>query len=100
VALLPAAVVRASDAFAVADEHCRAFADSYPAGVKLGSRQRYGAIADEYRAAIKTCADSAYALDAARIFGVDPDGARDACCFIYALPGVTVCSDCPRLGQT
>jgi FhuF 2Fe-2S C-terminal domain len=100
VALLPAPVLPASAAFAVADEHCRAFADSYPADVKLGSRQRYGAIADEYRAAIKTCADSSHALEAARIFGVDPDGPRDACCFIYALPGVTVCSNCPRLGQT
>jgi hypothetical protein len=97
VSLLPGARLPVSEAFAVADAHCRAFVDTYPAGVKLGSRQRYGAIADEYRAAIKACGD---APDVARIFGVDPDGMREACCFIYALPGTSVCSTCPRVGVT
>ena len=94
VSLLPGPALPIAQAFAVADAHCRAFVDTYPAGVKLGSRQRYGAIADEYRAAIKACG---HAPEVARIFGVDPDGPREACCFIYALPGTSVCSNCPRI---
>jgi FhuF 2Fe-2S C-terminal domain len=98
VALLPGPVLPAVEAAAASDEHCRAFVDSYRSGVKLGSRQRYGAIADEYRTAIKACAGSPYASQAARVFGVDPGvTVRDSCCFIYALPGVTACSTCPRL---
>ena len=94
--LAPGPMLAMADGYAVADEHCRAFVDTYPSAVKLSSRQRYGAIADEFRAALKTCAGAPYADDAAKLFGVDPDGPRQACCFIYALPGTKVCSNCPR----
>lgn len=99
IALLPGPVLDAAEAFTIADIHCRAFADSYEPGLKLSSRQRYGAIADEYRAALKACAGAPYAGPAAEVFRVDPSGMRDSCCFIYALPGTTVCSNCPRLGD-
>lgn len=94
--LAPGPLLPMADAYAVADEHCRAFVDTYPSAVKLSSRQRYGAIADEFRAAIRSCAGAPYAGDAAEVFGVDPDGPREACCFIYALPGTKICSNCPR----
>ena len=97
--LAPGPLLPAADAFAVADEHCRAFVDTYPSAVKLSSRQRYGAIADEFRAALKSCAGAPYADRAAEVFGVDPDGPRQACCFLYALPGTTICSNCPRAGD-
>ena len=98
VALLPGALLPAEQAYQVSTAHCRAFADSYRSGVKLGTRQRYGAIVDEYRFSIAACSSSPHAADAARIFRVDPAvKVRDACCYIYALPGVTACSTCPRL---
>lgn len=92
----PGPLLPAAEAHAVAEEHCRSFVDTYPSAVKLGTRQRYGAIADEFRAALRSCADAPYLNDAAEAFGVDPADPREACCFLYALPGTSVCSNCPR----
>ena len=56
IALLPGPVLPMQQAAAAASAHCRAFVDSYSCGVKLGSRQRYGAIADDIRARLAAAA--------------------------------------------
>lgn len=99
VALLSDRVVPMSEAAGTASRHCREFVDSYRPGVKLSSLQRYGAIEDEYRAAIPPGAP--YAAEAEQAFGVEPAPRwRTSCCFVYALPGVRPCSNCPRLITT
>ena len=98
IVLLPGPELSVTEAAAAAKAHTRAFVDSYRPGVKIGSKQRYGAIADEFAGALRLCADAPH-LDAAKqVLGVDPDEPlRESCCFIYALPGLTPCAGCPRL---
>jgi hypothetical protein len=98
IALLPGPELSVAEAAAVARAHTRAFVDSYAPGVKIGSRQRYGAITDEFTGALRLCADAPHLSAAKAAFAVDPDEPlRESCCFIYALPGLTPCAGCPRL---
>jgi len=100
IALLPGPELAMKEAAAAVLEHCRTFVDSYAPGAKLGTRQRYGAIADDIRGHLveATARGAPFAAEAVRAFGADPTvTVRDSCCYIYALPGVTACSTCPRL---
>jgi hypothetical protein len=100
VALLSNRVIALSEAAIQVESHCRAFTDTYEPGVKLSSRQRLGAIEDELRAALRAPEDASHAAEAAEAFGLELDQPiRTSCCFIYALPGVTACSGCPRVRQ-
>lgn len=97
VALLSDQVVRLEVAAAQLKEHATTFLDGYEPGVKLGSLQRFGAVDDEVRAAIRLPEEAPFAEDAAAAFGVSlEDKLRTSCCYFYVLPGVTACSTCPR----
>jgi len=73
-------------------EHATRFVLSYQPGVKMGSRQRLGALHDMWDQAL-TAAHLTLRLSPAA-------GAprRESCCFIYTLPGADECASCPRLG--
>ena len=98
VALLSDRLVSLEEAAAQVDAHTRAFTDSYRPGVKLGSRQRLGAVEDELRAALRLPEDAPYREAAAKAFQIDLDQLiRTSCCFVYALPNVKACGGCPRV---
>jgi hypothetical protein len=71
-------------------DHAERFVAGYDAGVKMSSRQRWGAVRDTWalarRAAAQACLPPP--APAARL--------RESCCFIVALPGATACALCPR----
>ena len=97
VALLSQEVVPVEVAAAQHEAHVRAFLDSYRPGVKLGSLQRFGAVGDEVRAALRLVEDGPYVERAAAAFGVSLDQKlRTSCCYFYVLPNVTACTTCPR----
>jgi hypothetical protein len=97
VALLSGRVVGLDEAAAQVDAHTRTFLDSYRPGVKLSSRQRFGAVEDELRGALKLIEDAPHRAAAAKAFTIDLDQPiRTSCCFIYALPNVNACGGCPR----
>jgi hypothetical protein len=97
VALLSDEVVSMTTAAAQLKEHTTAFLDGYRPGVKLGSLQRFGAVDDEVRAAIRLPEEAPYADAAAAAFGVSlEDKLRTSCCYFYVLPNVATCSTCPR----
>jgi len=97
VALLSEEVVPLEVAAAQHKAHVSAFLDSYRPGVKLGSLQRFGAVDDEVRAAIRLPDEAPYAEEAAAAFGVSlEDKWRISCCYFYVLPGVKACTTCPR----
>ncbi|TWD74983.1 FhuF-like iron-sulfur protein [Kribbella amoyensis] len=98
VALLSSDVVSVKEAAGQVESHTRAFTDSYLPGVKLGSRQRFGAVDDELRAALRMPAEAVHAARAAEEFGIDLDQKlRTSCCYFYALPNVRACTGCPRV---
>ncbi len=98
IVLLPGSLLPAGQAAEAVRAHCAAFAESYRPGVKLSSRQRHGAVADELRSALNRCGGGPYAGEAAELLGVGLGSAeRESCCYIYALPGASECSGCPRL---
>lgn len=100
VALLSDRVVPLSEAAVQLESHCRAFVETYEPGVKLSSLQRFGAIEDELRGAIRTPAEADFTAEAAAAFGIDLDQPmRTSCCFIYALPRTSACASCPRLRE-
>lgn len=97
VALLSQEVVPVEVAAAQHNAHVGDFLDSYRPGVKLGSLQRFGAVADEVRAALRLAADGAHVDRTAEAFGVSLEQKlRTSCCFFYVLPNVTACTTCPR----
>jgi hypothetical protein len=97
VALLSAEVVPLATAAVQLKDHTRAFLDGYKPGVKLGSLQRFGAVDDEVRAAIRLPEDAPYAEGAATAFGVSlEEKLRTSCCYFYVLPNVAACTTCPR----
>jgi hypothetical protein len=97
VALLSKEVVPMTTAAAQLKAHTTAFVDSYQPAVKLGSLQRFGAIDDEVRAAIRLPDEAPYADRAAEAFGVSlEDKLRTSCCYFYVLPNVNACTTCPR----
>ncbi|MGW7683852.1 (2Fe-2S)-binding protein [Kribbella sp. NPDC054772] len=97
VALLSDAVVPLDTAAQQLKAHTTAFLDSYQPGVKLGSLQRFGAVDDEVRAAIRLPEEAPYAEQAAAAFGVSLEQKlRTSCCYFYVLPKVTACTTCPR----
>ena len=97
VALLSDQVVPLADAAEQFKAHTTAFLDSYQPAVKLGSLQRFGAVDDEMRAAIRLPEDAPYADQAAEAFGVSLEHKlRTSCCYFYVLPNVTACTTCPR----
>ncbi len=57
-----------------------AFIDTYRPGLPMSSRQRHGLVHDVWQAAT-----------------VSARSRRQSCCFLYALPGMRVCSGCPRI---
>lgn len=71
------------------------FARGYPAGVKMSSRQRLGSVRDMWRIAAAQARGTS--LGAVRS-GESLGNRREACCFIFVLPGATECAACPRLG--
>jgi hypothetical protein len=98
VALLSDRVVALDEAVGQVDAHTRAFLDSYRPGVKLSSRQRFGAVEDELRCALKLLEDAPHRAVAAEAFKIELDQPiRTSCCFIYALPNVNACGGCPRV---
>jgi hypothetical protein len=97
VALLTSSVVPVAEAAAQLDKHTRAFLESYRPEVKLGSLQRFGAVKDELRQAIRMPEEAPYADQAAAAFEVSLDDEfRVSCCYFYALPNIKACSTCPR----
>jgi hypothetical protein len=97
IALLTEDVVTVGEAAAQLDDHTRAFLDSYRPEVKLGSLQRFGAVKDELRQAIRMPEEAPYADQAAAAFGVSlEEEFRVSCCYFYALPNIKACSTCPR----
>jgi hypothetical protein len=97
VALLSDEVVPLATAAVQLKDHTRAFLDGYEPGVKLGSLQRFGAVDDEVRAAIRLPEDAPYADRAAAAFGVSlEEKLRTSCCYFYVLPNVAACTTCPR----
>jgi hypothetical protein len=99
VALLTDRVVTVGEAAAQLEQHTTAFLESYRPEVKLGSLQRFGAVKDELRQAIRMPEEAPYAAQAAAAFDVALDEKlRISCCYIYALPNINACSTCPRFG--
>ncbi|WP_329002191.1 (2Fe-2S)-binding protein [Kribbella sp. NBC_00709] len=97
VALLSDEVVSVDTAAEQLKAHAGAFLDSYRPGVKLGSLQRFGAVDDEVRAAIRLPEEAPYAEAAAVAFGVSLEQKlRTSCCYFYVLPNVAACTTCPR----
>jgi hypothetical protein len=97
IALLTEDVVTVGEAAAQLDDHTRAFLDSYRPEVKLGSLQRFGAVKDELRQAIRMPEEAPYADQAAKAFDVSLDEKlRISCCYFYALPNINACTTCPR----
>jgi hypothetical protein len=97
VALLTDRVVTVGEAAAQLDKHTRAFLNSYRPGVKISSLQRFGAVKDELRQAIRLPEEAPYADQAAAAFEVSLDEKlRISCCYFYALPNVNACTTCPR----
>jgi len=97
VALLSDRVVPVQTAAVQLQQHAKAFLDSYRPGVKLGSLQRFGAVDDEVRSAIRLPQPAPYADEAAAAFGVSLEQKlRTSCCYFYVLPRVTACTTCPR----
>ncbi|WP_328327260.1 (2Fe-2S)-binding protein [Kribbella sp. NBC_00382] len=98
VALLSERVVSLEEAARQVREHTEAFTDSYRPGVKMGSRQKRGAVDDELRAALRLPEEAVQAATAAEAFHIDLDQKfRTSCCFVYALPNVKACGGCPRV---
>ncbi|HWD79094.1 MAG TPA: (2Fe-2S)-binding protein [Kribbella sp.] len=97
VALLSDRVVPLEVAAAQHKAHVGEFLDSYEPGVKLGSLQRFGAVDDEVRAALRLAEGGAYVDAAAEAFGVSLEQKlRTSCCYFYVLPNMTACTTCPR----
>ncbi|HET6985706.1 MAG TPA: (2Fe-2S)-binding protein, partial [Kribbella sp.] len=97
VALLSAEVVPLATAAEQLRAHTTAFLDSFQPAVKLGSLQRFGAVDDEVRAAIRLPDEAPYADQAAKAFGVSLEQKlRTSCCYFYVLPNVNACTTCPR----
>nr|WP_202886418.1 (2Fe-2S)-binding protein [Kribbella sandramycini] len=97
VALLSDAVVPVEAAAAQLKAHTAAFLDSFRPGVKLSSLQRFGAVDDEVRSAIRSVEFAPYADRAAAAFGVSLEQKlRTSCCYFYVLPRVNACTTCPR----
>lgn len=70
--------------------HAERFAASYRPGVKMSSRQRFGAVRDTWTIAMR---EAAVACSPAP----HPEPVwREACCFIVSLPGAKACLTCPR----
>jgi hypothetical protein len=99
VALLSQRVVPLAVAAEQLSAHTTAFLESYRPAVKIGSLQRFGAVEDEVRGAIRLPDEAPYAQQAAEAFGVSLEQKlRTSCCYFYVLPNVNVCSTCPRFG--
>jgi hypothetical protein len=97
IALLSSAVVPAAEAAAQLAAHTSAFLATYRPEVKLGSLQRFGAVKDELRAAIRMPDEAPYADEAAAAFEVSLEQKlRTSCCYFYALPNINACTTCPR----
>ena len=97
IALLSRNVVPLSEAAVQLERHTGAFLESYRPGVKIGSLQRFGAVEDELRQAIRLPEEAPYADEAAAAFDVSLDQKlRTSCCYFYVLPNVTACTTCPR----
>jgi len=97
VALLSKEVVPLATAAAQLKSHTTAFLDSYEPAVKIGSLQRFGAVDDEVRAAIRLPDEAPYADQAAAAFEVSlEEKLRTSCCYFYVLPKVNACTTCPR----
>lgn len=97
VALLTDQVVTVDEAAAQLGKHTTEFLESYRPEVKLGSLQRYGAVKDELRQAIRMPEEAPYADRAAAAFDVSlEDKLRISCCYYYALPNIKACTTCPR----
>ncbi|WP_392467396.1 (2Fe-2S)-binding protein [Arsenicicoccus cauae] len=77
--------------------HAEQVARSYAApGVKMSSRQRLGMVDDLWRIAVERAAAAAGSPLLVRPDDDSRGRLRASCCFIYALPGATTCSTCPR----
>lgn len=97
VALLSDRVVPVQTAAVQLQQHAKAFLDSYRPGVKLSSLQRFGAVDDEVRSALRLPDSAPYADEAAAAFGVSLEQKlRTSCCYFYVLPKVNACTTCPR----
>ena len=97
VALLSKEVVPLTTAAEQLRAHTTAFLNSYRPAVKFGSLQRFGAVDDEVRAAIRLPDEAPYADQAAAAFGVSlEEKLRTSCCYFYVLPNVNACTTCPR----
>ena len=65
---------------------------AYPSLARLGRHQRLAMVRDVWALAER---------DARRAVGERPEPVeRDACCFIYVLPGCRECEECPRLRRS
>lgn len=77
-------------------EHAEAFADSYrPPEVRVGSGQRGGLVHDAWTMALQDA--QAAMLPPGRAPATR--ARRRGCCMMYALPGASPCTACPRLSR-
>lgn len=78
-----------------------AFFDGFAPAVRIGSRQRYGMLADHLETALisggEAAGDRLAGLDDAYLVaGPGPGGLRRSCCFAFALSDELLCTRCPR----
>lgn len=94
VASQPVRLRRAEESYR---RHAEPVAGLYAApGVKMSSRQRLGMVDDLWHVATERAAAAAGSPLLARAGDGPRDWLRASCCFIYALPGASTCSTCPR----
>ncbi|AKT51177.1 (2Fe-2S)-binding protein [Arsenicicoccus sp. oral taxon 190] len=78
-------------------EHAERVAGAYAApGVRMSSRQRLGMVDDVWHLASRQALAAAGSPIGDRPQDTERDWLRASCCFIYALPGASVCIACPR----
>ena len=71
--------------------HAARFVEGYRPGVKMSSRQRWGAVEDTWVIASRRAAEACLPPPA------PAPTRRVSCCFIFTLPGASTCAMCPRL---
>lgn len=69
-------------------DHAHRFVHGYRPPVKMSSRQRTGMVSDVWTMAVEAFRSA--------LGQPGQPGWRQSCCFIFALPGATECSRCPR----
>lgn len=62
-----------------------------PTLVRFGPHQRQAMVRDAWRLAVR---------DVRHLIGGPPVVQREACCYLYTVPGTALCAGCPRASRT